>query len=98
MVNFFILGKKDLLNHFSQLEQYQKKYEAVIMDLLKEGDYVKIITEDNKKHYSFVYTFKNQLYVKGMPLVAVQKEFKLVKTKCKFQKHKFFLFKKLFKN
>ena len=63
------------------------------MDLLKEGDYVKIITEDNKKHYSFVYTFKNQLYVKGMPLVAVEKEFKLVKTKCKFQKHKFFLFK-----
>ena len=38
------------------------------MDLLKEGDYVKIITEDNKKHYSFVYTFKNQLYVKGTPL------------------------------
>lgn len=49
MVNFFILGKKDLLNHFLQLKQYQKKYKAVIIDLVKEGDYVKIITKENKK-------------------------------------------------
>ena len=68
------------------------------MDLLKEGNYVKMINKENKKHYGFVYSFKNQLYVKGMLLIAAQKEFEIVKTKCKFQKHKFFLFKKIIEN
>jgi hypothetical protein len=70
------------------------------MDLLqlKEGDYVKIITKENKKYFGFVYLFKNTLFVKTMPLVVAQKEFKLTKTKCRFQKHKFFLFKKLITN
>lgn len=72
------------------------------MDLLKEGDYLKIITKEGMVYYGFAYNFrincKEVLFFKGTPLQFLLENNKIIKTKCKFQKHKFYLFKKILQN
>jgi hypothetical protein len=65
------------------------------MKQISEGDYLKIITKEGAVYYGFAVMLKNNLYVKGQLLSDLEKKYKIVKTKCRFQKHKFFLFKKL---
>jgi hypothetical protein len=72
----------------------RNKMASISHSVISEGDYVKIITKE-KPYYGFAVMLKNNLYVKGQLLSDLEKKYKIVKTKCKFKKHKFFLFKKL---